>query len=277
MPNLFFLSTIKISDIIDIIIVSYLIYKVVMFFRNTRAFQLLKGIVLLLVFSQVSEFLNLNTISFILKNTLQVGLVAIVVLFQPEIRRALSKFGSKRFKFLNFDDGSQEDEIDYTVRQIREACTTLCSLKYGALIVIERDIKVGDIVRTGITLNSLVTSELLVNIFVPNTPLHDGAVIIGDQKIKAAACFLPLSQNENISNELGTRHRAGIGITESTDAVVVIVSEETGKISVAIEGTLTRNLSEQTLETMLKKAFNRELGKKHNAKNIVWRFKKNEK
>lgn len=277
MPNLFFLSTIKISDIIDIIIVSYLIYKVVMFFRNTRAFQLLKGIVLLLVFSQVSEFLNLNTISFILKNTLQVGLVAIVVLFQPEIRRALSKFGSKRFKFLNFDDGSQEDEIDYTVRQIREACTTLCSLKYGALIVIERDIKVGDIVRTGITLNSLVTSELLVNIFVPNTPLHDGAVIIGDHKIKAAACFLPLSQNENISNELGTRHRAGIGITESTDAVVVIVSEETGKISVAIEGTLTRNLSEQTLETMLKKAFNRELGKKHNAKNIVWRFKKNEK
>jgi len=276
MPSFFFLSTISISDIIDIIIVSYLIYKVVVFFKDTRAFQLLKGIVLLLIFSQISEILNLNTISFILKNTMQVGLVAIVVLFQPEIRRALSKVGSKRLKFLNFEDNSQEEETDYIVRQIREACTNLTKLGYGALIVIERDIKIGDIVRTGITLNSIVTSELLVNIFVPNTPLHDGAVIIGDKQIKAAACFLPLSQNESISNELGTRHRAGIGITESSDAVVVIVSEETGKISVAIEGTLTRNLSEKTLETMLKKAFTRELGKK-NKKNIVWRFKKNEK
>ena len=276
MPSLFFLSTIKITDIIDILIVSYFIYKVVVFFRNTRAFQLLKGIVVLLIFSQISEILHLNTISFILRNTMQVGLIAIVILFQPEIRSALSKMGSKGLKIFNFDDDNQEDETNYLVRQIKEASITLTKLGYGALMVIERDIKIGDIIRTGIPLNSSVTSELLVNIFVPNTPLHDGAVIIGDKKIKAAACFLPLSQNEGISNELGTRHRAGIGISESTDAVVVIVSEETGKISVAIEGTLTRNLSEETLETVLKKAFTHEIGKK-SRKNIVWRFKKNEK
>ena len=203
-----------------------------MFFRNTRAFQLLKGIVVLLIFSQISEILHLNTISFILRNTMQVGLIAIVILFQPEIRSALSKMGSKGLKIFNFDDDNQEDETNYLVRQIKEASITLTKLGYGALMVIERDIKIGDIIRTGIPLNSSVTSELLVNIFVPNTPLHDGAVIIGDKKIKAAACFLPLSQNEGISNELGTRHRAGIGISESTDAVVVIVSEETGKISV---------------------------------------------
>ena len=276
MPSWFFLSTIKLTDIIDVVIVSYLIYKVVMFFKNTRAFQLLKGIVVLLIFSQISENLNLNTMSFILRNTLQVGLIAIIILFQPEIRSALSKMGSKGLKFFNFEDNSQEDKTEYLVRQIKESCTTLTKLGYGALMVIERDIKIGDIIRTGIELDSTVTSELLVNIFVPNTPLHDGAVIIGDNKIKAAACILPLSQNESISNELGTRHRAGIGISESTDAVVIIVSEETGKISVAIEGTLTRNLSEETLETILTKAFANELGNK-NRKKIVWRFKKNEK
>ncbi len=276
MPGLLFIQAIGISDLIDIALISYLIYKVIVFFKDTRAYQLLKGIVFLLIFSQASEILKLNTTSYILKNTLQVGLIAIIVLFQPEIRSTLSKMGSKRFLFINPESNNQEDENDYIARQIREASFTLSKLGYGALMVIERDIKIGDIVRTGINLDSKVTSELLVNIFVPNTPLHDGAVIIGDSKIKAAGCFLPLSQNESISKELGTRHRAGIGISESTDAVVVIVSEETRKISVAVGGTLTRNLSEDTLETMLKKAFSRELGKK-NKKNIVWRFKKNEK
>ena len=276
MPGLLFIRAIDIFDIIDIALISYLIYKVIVFFKDTRAYQLLKGIVFLLIFSQASELLKLNTTSYILKNTLQVGLIAIIVLFQPEIRSTLSKMGSRRFLFLNPDGNNQEEEHDYIARQIREASFTLSKLGYGALIVIERDIKIGDIVRTGINLDSKVTSELLVNIFVPNTPLHDGAVIIGDNKIKAAGCFLPLSQNESISKALGTRHRAGIGISESTDAVVVIVSEETKKISVALGGNLTRNLSEDTLETMLKKAFSRELGKK-NKKNIVWRFKKNEK
>ena len=276
MPNLFFLSTIELSDIFDILIVSYLIYKVVVFFKNTRAFQLLKGIILLLLTTQLSELLKLNTLGFILRNTMQVGLLALVILFQPEIRRALSKVGSKRFKFLNFEENIEQDEIQYAVAQIKEACIALTALRYGALIVIERDIKIGDIIRTGTTLNSQLSSELLINIFVPNTPLHDGAVVIGENKIKAAACFLPLSQNEGLSKELGTRHRAGVGITESTDSVVIIVSEETGKISVAIEGTLTRNLSEKTLETVLTKAFTKELGQKAK-RNSVWRFKKNEK
>lgn len=275
MPGMYFLSTIKISDILDIIIVSYLIYKVIVFFRNTRAYQLLKGIALLLIFSQLSEMFHLNTISFILKNTMQVGLIAIVILFQSEIRKALSKMGSKGFKLFNFEDNDEDEQIAYVVKQIKDASFSLSKLGYGALMVVERDIKIGDIVRTGINLNSEVTSELLVNIFVPNTPLHDGAVIIGDRKIKAAACFLPLSQNEGISTELGTRHRAGIGITESTDAVVVIVSEETGKISVAIDGELSRNMSEDKLTNVLTKAFTRELGR--NKKNKGWRFKKNEK
>ena len=273
MPGLFFLRTIKITDIIDIIIVSYLIYKVIVFFRNTRAYQLIKGIALLLIFSQLSEICHLNTISYILKNTMQVGLIAIVVLFQGEIRKALSKMGSKGFKLFNFEDNDAQEQIGHTVKQIKDASFNLSKLGYGALMVIERDIKIGDIIRTGVNLNSEITSELLVNIFVPNTPLHDGAVILGDHKIKAAACFLPLSQNETISNELGTRHRAGIGITESTDAVVVIVSEETGKISVAMDGEIYRNMSEEKLSDILTKTFTRELG--HTKKNKVWRFKKN--
>lgn len=273
MPGLFFLRTIKITDIIDIIIVSYLIYKVIVFFRNTRAYQLIKGIALLLIFSQLSEIFRLNTISYILKNTMQVGLIAIVVLFQGEIRKALSKMGSKGFKLFNFEENDAEEQISHTVKQIKDASFNLSKLGYGALMVIERDIKIGDIIRTGVNLNSEITSELIVNIFVPNTPLHDGAVILGDNKIKAAACFLPLSQNETISNELGTRHRAGIGITESTDAVVVIVSEETGKISVAMDGEIYRNMSEEKLTDILTKTFTRELG--HSKKNKVWRFKKN--
>ena len=273
MPNLFFLSTIKITDIIDVAIVSYIIYKVIVFFRNTRAYQLLKGIALLLIFSQLSEIFHLNTISYLLKNTMQVGLIAIVILFQAEIRRALSKMGSKGFKLFNIDD-DDEIQIDNTVKQITEASFQLSRLGYGALMVIEREIKIGDIIRTGTKLDSELTAELLINIFVPNTPLHDGAVIIGDHKIKAAACLLPLSQNDGISNELGTRHRAGIGISETTDVVVVIVSEETGKISVASDGGIVRNLSEEMLESVLKKSFTKESGR--NKKNKVWRFKKNE-
>lgn len=275
MPGLYFLNSLNISDAVDVIIVSYLVYKVITFFRNTRAFELLKGIALLLLFTQLSEMLHLDTITFILKNTVQVGLIAVVILFQPEIRKALSKVGSKRFNIFNFEENNLEEENKFLIKQIKDASFNLSRLGYGALIVIERDIKLGDIVKTGINLNSEVTSELLVNIFVPNTPLHDGAVVIGDKKIKAAACFLPLSSNEGISNELGTRHRAGIGMSESSDAVVIIVSEETSKISVAIDGELTRNLTEERLVGFLTKALSKETGK--NKKGKVWRFKKNEK
>ena len=270
MPNQYFLSTFKLTDFIDIAIVAYLIYTFIKYFKNTRAFELLKGIALLLVFTQVSELLELNTINFILKNIMQVGLIALVVIFQPELRKSLTKVGTK-FMMFNFDDNMEESEIEYLTNEITDACETLSTLKYGALIVLEQDVKIGDITATGTTLNSKVSSGLLVNIFVPNTPLHDGAVVIGDSKIKAAACFLPLSQNDSISKDLGTRHRAGIGVSEISDSVVIIVSEETSKISVAIDGTLTRNVSSDTLKTILTKTFSKELQRKPQ-KNIVRRL-----
>jgi diadenylate cyclase len=204
---------------------------------------------------------------------MNLGVIAIIVIFKPELRRGLEQLGTNKLtRFFGIDkDLSTKAKED--IYKVVIAATELSKSKTGALIVIERDIKIGDIIRTGVNLNSEITSELIVNIFVPNTPLHDGAVILGDHKIKAAACFLPLSQNETLSNELGTRHRAGIGITESTDAVVVIVSEETGKISVAMDGEISRNMSEEKLTDILTKAFTRELG--YGKKNKVWRFKKN--
>ncbi len=275
MKDLLSWLVILLSVIIDVAIVSFLFYKVIVFFRNTRAYQLLKGIALVLIISQLSEIFGLSAVSFILKNTLQVGLIAVVILFQPEIRKGLSEMGSRGFKLFNIEENKEIEVVNNLLRSIVTASFELSKLGYGALIVLERAVKIGDVIRTGINLNSEASTELLVNIFVPNTPLHDGAVVIGDDKIKAAACFLPLSQNENLPSDLGTRHRAGIGITESTDAISVIVSEETGKISVAADGVLVRNLNEDKLYSTLKQALVNENQKAR--KNKVWRFKKNEK
>ena len=274
MPSTYFLSTIRLSDLLDILIVAYLIYKIVGYFRETRAFQLLKGIVILLVFMQLSELMQLNTISFILRNTMQVGVIALIVIFQPELRRALSQIGNKKLSIFGVDENETKTKTESVVSQVTEACENLSKQRIGALIVFQRETKIGDIIRTGIHMDSEVSSELLINIFIPNTPLHDGAVIIGANKIKASACFLPLSQNENLSKELGTRHRAGIGITESSDAVAVIVSEETGKISIAMNGTLTRNIAGETLQKALLKMLDNEKSQKAEKKKIVWRFGK---
>lgn len=256
----FFFQTLKITDAVDVMIVSYIVYKVLVFFKNTRAYQLLKGIGLLLVAAQVSELMNLMTVNFLLKNTLQLGFIAVVIIFQPELRSALAKMGSKKFMFFfNNDDKTDHAQVNYTALQIKNACVSLSDIRYGALIAIERNIHLDDVVKVGTAVNSDVSSELLVNIFVPNTPLHDGAVVISGNKIKSAACFLPLSQNETISKELGTRHRAGLGLSEATDAVVIIVSEETGAISVAKDGTLTRNLPPATLEKVIIDALDGEL------------------
>ncbi len=257
MPTTFFLSTIKFTDIIDIIAVSYIVYKVLSFFKNTRAFQLLKGIVILLVVAQLAELCNLMTINFILKNALQLGLIAVVILFQPELRTALSRMGRRGIPFFS-DMKSDQNQISITASAIKNACISLTEKRHGALIAIEKNIRLDDIIKIGTVINSEVTPELLGNIFFPNTPLHDGAVVISGNRIKYAACFLPLSQNESIAKELGTRHRAGLGLSEASDALVVIVSEETGKISIAYEGTLTRNLSENTLESVLVKALSNE-------------------
>lgn len=258
MPTHYFLSTLRITDFIDVIIISYLIYKVLVFFKNTRAYQLLKGIALLLVAAQLSELLNLSAVNFLLRNTLQLGLIAVVIIFQPELRSALAKMGSKRFSFFNQEIKSDSNEVKIIASEIKKACKSLSSMNYGALIAIERDIRLDDIIKVGTVINSDISSELLINIFVPNTPLHDGAVVLSGNKIKSAAGLLPLSQNESVSKELGTRHRAGLGLSELCDALVVVVSEETGVISIAYDGTLTRNLTPDTLESVVEKMLTKE-------------------
>lgn len=252
-PNqLALFTTIRINDYIDILIIAFLTYKITAFFKNTRSVQVLKGLVILVVALQLSEILRLNTVNFLLQNVLQAGLMAVIILFQPEIRNALSKMGRKNFSFFNFEEDNEKDEIKNTIHAVSQSAKSLSEKKIGALIVIEKTTKIMDIVRTGITLDSLVSAELLNNIFYPKAPLHDGAVIISKNRVVAASCFLPLSQNDSLDSALGTRHRAGIGISETSDCVVVIVSEETGKISLACDGSLTRNLSHQMLEEALK-------------------------
>ncbi|MBO5409202.1 MAG: diadenylate cyclase CdaA [Clostridia bacterium] len=266
----------RLADYVDIIVVAYLIYKIAKFFKDTRAVQVLKGIVVLMVCVQLSEIFKLNTINFILQNTMQVGLLAVFILFQPEIRSALARVGKSRLSFLNFDGDDRSDPVVNVINAVTASAKALSERKIGALIVIEQATKIMDIVRTGVSLDAQVSTELLNNIFYPKAPLHDGAVIIGDGKIKAASCFLPLSQNDSLESELGTRHRAGLGITEGSDCITVIVSEETGKISLACNGGLTRNLSPAVLKEALTKLLIKEekTNKKVNLKKIVKKIKK---
>lgn len=252
-PNqLALFSSIGINDYIDILLITYLIYCVAKFFKDTRSIQVLKGIVVVIIALQFAELLKLNTIKFILENAMQVGVVAIIVLFQPELRNGLSKMGRSKFLFLGFEEAKNENLWLDIIKNISNASRQMSEKKVGALIVIERGAKIMDVVRTGISLNADVSTELILNIFYPKAPLHDGAIIISDGKLKAAGCFLPLSQNDSLDSELGTRHRAGLGISETSDCIVVIVSEETGKISLACDGGLTRNLTPTVLEEGLK-------------------------
>ena len=262
-----------IKAIIDIGIVAWVIYKLTIIVRETRAWQLIKGILFILVATELSNVLGLKTINFILQNMIQVLTLGVIILFQPELRRALEKIGRSRFKsFLNFDEGANTRvQTTAVIEEIVKACVDMSSKYTGALIVIERDTKIGDIINTGTQLDSHVSSELLINLFVPDTPLHDGAVVVRDNKIKAAACFLPLTDNPNLSKELGTRHRAALGITEVSDCIAVVVSEESGKISFALNGGLTRNLTPDTLRKALNKNL---LESESNAKKLVlWRGK----
>ncbi len=253
LPNkLSVFKTVGINDYIDILLITYIVYNIAKFFKDTRSIQVLKGIAVVIIALQLSEILKLNTINFILQNAMQVGFVAMIVLFQPELRSGLSKMGRSKMLFFNFDETKDEDLYLEIISSVTNASKQLSEKKVGALIVMERSTKIIDIVRTGINLNAKVSSELLVNIFYPKAPLHDGAVIISDGKIASAGCFLPLSQNDSLDSELGTRHRAGLGISETSDSVVIIVSEETGKISLACDGGLTRNLTASMLEAALK-------------------------
>lgn len=253
------LSMIRFTDFIDVLIVTYVIYKALKFVRDTRTVQLLKGVVIIIVIMQISYFANLHTVYYILSNAMQLGVIAILIMFQPELRRALEQVGRTTIgKWFNFEEQQEQAEKSQLIVEIVNSCRAMSKSRIGALIVLERETKLGEIIDTGIPLNADVSSELLVNIFIPKTPLHDGAVIVRENKIVAAASFLPLSQNPNLSKELGTRHRAGLGVSEESDAVVVIVSEETGAISVAMSGELNVNLSGDALANTLKRALEAE-------------------
>lgn len=261
-----------IRAIVDISLVTYVIYKIIILVRETRAWQLIKGIIFILVAAELSKLLKLNTIAYILSNTVSILALAMVVLFQPELRRGLEQIGRSRFRdFFNFEDSEDKLRTTAMIEDIVKACIELSRNFIGALIVVERDTKIGEIIKTGIELNSNISSELIINIFTPNTPLHDGAVVIRDNKLKAASCFLPLTDNPNLSKELGTRHRAALGITEVSDAIAVVVSEESGKISFALGGGLTRNLTPDTL----RKALNKNLleNSPSNRKLTLWKVK----
>lgn len=260
------------KTLLDISIVSYVIYKLIIMVRETRAWQLIKGILVILIAAKLSGILGLKTIAFILNNTVQYIAIALVVLFQPELRRGLEQIGRSKFKdLLSFDEENSAIQTTALIEEIVKACTELSRTMTGALIVIERETRIGEIINTGVQLDSNVTAELLLNIFTPNTPLHDGAVVIRTNRIKAAACFLPLTDNPNLSKELGTRHRAALGITEVSDAISVVVSEETGKISFALNGGLTRSLTPD----ILRKALNKNLLERNhtNKKLGLWKVR----
>lgn len=243
------LKHISIINIIDILIVSYILYKLFMLIKQTRAETLLKGLVLIIVIMKVSQFAGLITLYKIIESTIKVGFIALIILFQPELRRALEHLGRNGLFSKNLE--VTEEEMDKIISQIVEAAVNLSKTKTGALIVIEQKTGLKDYIETGVKIDAMVSSQLLENIFVVNTPLHDGAVIIRNDRIESAGSFLPLTENSNISKQLGTRHRAAIGISENSDALVIVVSEETGNISLAVNGKLTRNYNGERLKDIL--------------------------
>ena len=243
----------RFTDILDVALMAFLIYQLLTLLKTTSGTNLLKGVLIFLAVLFLSSILHLNGISFILSRMLEWGVLALIILFQPEIRRVLEQVGSQRFKFLNiFSREGSVSEMEKTIAQTVLACTEMSRSRTGALIVFEQKMQLDDMVRSGTVLDATVSSELLKNIFFVKAPMHDGAVIIRHGRLLGAGCMLPLSKNVNLSRDLGMRHRAGIGMSENSDAVVVIVSEETGSISVAIGGMLRRHLMPETLENILR-------------------------
>ncbi len=241
------LMSIGVTDVIDIVVVAYLIYKIIQFVRRTNTYNLAKGIILVFLVLWLSELLRLTMINYLIRNLMELGLIALLILFQPELRRILERMGSS----LTSGRTGSSPVIERAIAQTVQACTEMSASRTGALIIFERNISLASIMGTGTIINSDVTAELIKNIFFNKAPLHDGALIIQNARIAAAGCVLPLTKSTNLSKDLGMRHRAGIGMSESSDAVVVIVSEETGAISVAIEGMLKRHLTAATLDKLL--------------------------
>ncbi len=249
------MPTIRFSDVLEVLIIAFLVYHILVWARNTRLWSLLKGVIVILVFILVCALLNMSTILWIVERVFSIAVIAMVVILQPELRKALEELGRKNFfaNFLSLGDVKTEGRFsDKTLSEITRACVEMAKVRTGALIVIEQNHPLTEYERTGIDVDGIVTSQLLINIFEHNTPLHDGAVIIRGDRITAATCYLPLSDNMGIGKELGTRHRAGIGVSEATDSFTIIVSEETGKISVAYEGELERSLDSDRLRERLR-------------------------
>ncbi|MFC5470365.1 diadenylate cyclase CdaA [Cohnella suwonensis] len=238
----------SVKDIIDVLIVSYIIYMLIKMVRGTRAVQLLRGIFLLVITWALSTWLDLYTLKWLMNQMFTFGVVTVLIIFQPELRRALEQLGRGKL----FTRSSPEElDVSQRINEVMKSLNYLAPRKIGALIVFERNTGLNDYIESGIKMESKLSSELLCNIFIPNTPLHDGAVILRGNTIMAAGCYLPLAENPFISKELGTRHRAGIGITEVCDAISVIVSEETGQISLAINGQIVRDIKEESLISKL--------------------------
>lgn len=249
------LPKVSVIDILEIVILAFVIYHVALWIKNTRAWMLLKGIIVLLACYMIAYILRMNVIVWIFERTISIGITALMIVFQPELRRALEELGQKKIvsTLIPFDDTRNQNErfSERSINEIVKATVEMAKAKTGALIIMEKDIDLSEYERTGIELDSTISSQLLVNIFEHNTPLHDGAVIIRGDRIVSATCYLPLSDNMGLSKELGTRHRAGVGISEVTDSLTIIVSEETGRISVAVGGKLLRNIDGDLLRKKL--------------------------
>lgn len=254
-----YVRLISVFDVVDMLLVAFAIYHLIRFVRKGRTGQVAKAILIIAVAVAVANLLHLRVVSFILNYTVELGLIALVIIFQPEIRRFLERMGSGKIKEL-FVTETQSDEVETAINETVEAYESLSKDKVGALIVFERKTLLDDILKTGTSLDARVSSELLKNLFWNKAPLHDGAIIVRNGRIVGAGCMLPLSGNTNLSRSLGMRHRAGIGISENSDAVVAIVSEETGSISVAVNGMLKRHLALETFERLLKSELMPETG-----------------
>lgn len=262
------------GDILEILIIAFLVYYILVWMKNTRAWTLLKGFIVICVFLLTAHFLEMNTIMWMARNVLSFAVIALIIVLQPELRHALEALG-KKMQSLSFMDSTRREHENFsekTINEITKACVEMGKVKTGALIVIERKESLKDYERTGIEIDGIVTSQLLINIFEHNTPLHDGAVLVRGNRVVSATCYLPLSDNLDLSKELGTRHRAGVGISEVTDSMTIIVSEETGKISVAYEGRLARSLSSEELKAKMRQILNNDL-EEESGKKRKWRGK----
>lgn len=251
-----YVPSIEASDILEMLIIAFLIYHIMLWIQKTRAWTLLKGLLVILIFWGVASYFNMNTILWLGKNVIGFAVTAVIIVLQPELRKALEELGNKNLiaNVLPFDSVRKDVDdafTEKTVNEITRACVEMSKVKTGALIVIEQKQSLSDYERTGIYVDGLVTSQLLINIFEHNTPLHDGAVIIRGNRITSATCYLPLTDNRDISKEVGTRHRAGVGISEAADSITVIVSEQTGQISIAVAGQLERNFDGERLKNRL--------------------------